>query len=392
MVSKRNVLHLIDSFEQGGTERQAVQLACRMHAGGRFRVHLACFSRRGVLLPDVEKLDLGEIPEFPLTSFFDRNAVTQLGRFARLLREREIDVVQTHGFYTNVFGMAGAWRARVSNRVASKRESEGFRTPAQERAERFAFRLAQRVVANAEVVRRQLVDRGVSAAKVVTIYNGVDLERVAAKLNANQSLARLGLPRDGKRFITIVANVNHPVKDHATFLRAAQRVRAIVPDAAFIVAGEGSLLEEYRALAVRLGISDDVFFIGRCERVGDLLGISDVCVLSSQAEGFSNSILEYMAAARPVVVTDVGGAREAVVEGETGYIVPAGDDEKMAARITSLLNEPERATRMGELGRRLVEEKFSCAAQLARTEAMYEELLTRRAPAQHAVVVQGEGA
>jgi len=389
MVSKRNVLHLIDSFEQGGTERQAVQLACRMHAAGRFRVHLACFSRRGILLPDVETLDLGEIPEFPLTSFFDRNAITQLGRFARLLREREIEVVQTHGFYTNVFGMAGAWRARVSNRVASKRESEGFRTSAQQRAERVAFRLAHRVVANAEVVRHQLIEQGVPAAKVLTIYNGIDLERVAVKLNANQALAKLGLPRERRRFVTIVANVNHPVKDHPTFLRAAQRVRAVVPDAAFIIAGEGSLLEDYRALATQLGIRDDVFFIGRCERIGELLGISEVCVLSSKAEGFSNSILEYMAAARPVVVTDVGGAREAVVDGETGYIVPAGDDEEMAARIISLLNEPGRATGMGELGRRVVEEKFSCVAQLARTEALYEELLARRAPAQRAVTVQG---
>lgn len=392
MAPKRNILHLIDNFEQGGTERQAVQLACRMHAGGRFRVHLACFSLQGVLLRDVESLDLGEIPEFPLTSFFDRNAVTQLGRFSRLLHEREIDVVQTHGFYTNIFGMAGAFRAGVSNRVASKRESEGFRTEAQERAERFVFRIANRVVANAEVVRRQLTKRGVPAAKVVTIYNGVDLERVAAKLNTNDARARLGLPREGRRFITIVANVNHPVKDHPTFLRAAQRVLAEVSDAAFIVAGEGSLLEEYRALAARLGISDDVFFIGRCERVGELLSISDVCVLSSQAEGFSNSILEYMAAARPVVVTDVGGAREAVVEGKTGYIVPAGDDEKMAARIISLLNEPDHARRMGELGRRVVEEKFSCAAQLARTEALYEELLTGRARPTRALAIQGEGA
>lgn len=392
MAQKRNVLHLIDSFAQGGTERQAVQLACRMHAGGRFRVHLACFSRRGVLLRDLEALGLGEIAEFPLTSFFDRNAVTQLGRFARLLREREIDLVQTYGFYTNVFGMAGAWRARVSNRVASKRESEGFRTSAHERLERLAFRFANRVITNAEAVRGQLIQQGVPAAKVQTIYNGIDLERVTAKLNANEAQARLGLPLEGRRFITIVANVNHRVKDHPTFLRAAQRVRAVVSDAAFIVAGEGSLLEEYRALAAQLGLSNDVFFIGRCERVGDLLSISDVCVLSSQAEGFSNSILEYMGAARPAVVTDVGGAREAVVDGETGYIVPAGDDEKMAARIVSLLNEPYRACQMGELGRRVVEEKFSCATQLARTEALYEELLTGRAPGQHTLAIQGEGA
>jgi glycosyltransferase involved in cell wall biosynthesis len=362
-----------------------------MHAGGHFRVHLACFSLQGPLIRDVQALELGQVPEFPLKSFFDRNAITQLGRFTRFLKEREIDVVQTHGFYTNVFGMAGAWRARIPNRVASKRESEGFRTSAQERTERVAFRLADRVVANSEVVRRQLLKRGVPAAKVKTIYNGIDLERVNTGLDLNEARARYGLPHEGKRFITIIANVNHPVKDHPTFLRAAQRVRAVMPDAAFIVAGEGSLLENYRALAAQLGIGDAVFFIGRCEHVGDLLSISDVCVLSSQAEGFSNSILEYMAAGRPVVATDVGGVREAVVDGKTGYIVPANDDEEMASRIIALLNAPDRARRMGELGRRVVEEKFSCGAQLARTEALYKELLARNSSSQRSLAVQGEG-
>ena len=123
------------------------------------------------------------------------------------------------------------------------------------------------------------------------------------------------------------------MKDHPTFLRAAKRVHEAVPEAAFVLAGEGRLTDSLRALAAELGLARDAFFIGRCSRIAELLAVSDVCVLSSKAEGFSNSILEYMAAARPVVVTNVGGAREAVAEGETGYLVEAGDDETMAARI-----------------------------------------------------------
>jgi glycosyltransferase involved in cell wall biosynthesis len=108
------------------------------------------------------------------------------------------------------------------------------------------------------------------------------------------------------------------------------------------------------------------------------MSVSEVCVLSSKAEGFSNSILEYMAAARPVVATKVGGAPEAVVEGETGYLVKSGDHEAMAARIISLLREPERAKQMGEAGKKIVEEKFSCEAQLARTEELYQTLLEKK--------------
>src|SRR5205085_12416527 len=125
---------------------------------------------------------------------------------------------------------------------------------------------------------------------------------------------------------------------------------------------QGKLTDSLKALASELGLERDVFFIGRCNNIAELLAASDVCVLSSTAEGFSNAILEYMAAARPVVVTDVGGAREAVIEGETGYLVPAGDDEEMAARILALLENAEQARAMGERGRQIVEQRFSCAA------------------------------
>ena len=159
------------------------------------------------------------------------------------------------------------------------------------------------------------------------------------------------------------------------FLRSARRVKEVVPAAAFLLAGEGELSESLRVMAADLGIGDSTFFLGRCEKIAELLGVSEICVLSSKAEGFSNSILEYMAAARPVVVTEVGGAREVVAEGETGYLVPSGDDALMAERIIALLQDPERARAMGAKGKRVVEEKFSCAAQLSRTESLYDRLL-----------------
>jgi len=172
----------------------------------------------------------------------------------------------------------------------------------------------------------------------------------------------------------VVANLRHDVKDLPTFLRAARRVHDAIPNAAFLLAGEGELMPSLVALARDLGLEDCTYFLGRRESVADLLSISDVCVLSSKAEGFSNSILEYMAAGRPVVATDVGGAREAIVEGGTGHIVPAGDDQTMAERITALLTRAGRSS-MGDEGRKIVQERFSLAAQLARTEELYDRLL-----------------
>ena len=372
----RKILQIVGSFHQGGSERQAVQLTRLLAESGRYRVRVACLDPEGVLRGEVERLNLGEVHAYPLTSFYDRRFVSQLRRFAAFLRAEGVDLVQTHDFYSNVFGMAGAALARVPARVASKRETQGMRTPAQRRIELFAYRLAHAVVANAEAVKRQLVGDGVPAGKVAVVYNGLDDARLRppADFSRERALDLLGLPR-ARRLVTLVANLRHAVKDHPTFLRAARRVRESGAEAAFVLAGEGALEVTLRALASELGIADAVFFTGRCARVGELLAVSDVCVLSSAAEGFSNAILEYMAAGRPVVATDVGGAGEAVVEGETGHLVPAGDDERMAARIGELLRDPERASAMGDRGRRRVAEHFSCESQLARTEALYERLL-----------------
>ncbi|MCA1816661.1 MAG: glycosyltransferase [Acidobacteria bacterium] len=386
-----NVLQLVGSFHQGGSERQALQLARLLADEARCRVHLAVLDPAGALRAEAEAVAGGEIPAFPLTSFYDANAARQLRRFVRLLREREIDLVHTHDFYGNVFGMAGAALARTPARVASKRETAGMRTRAQVAVQRGAFALADAVVANSEAVRRDLERGGVAPTKIVTVYNGLDPRRVAPPegLTREDALASFDLPRDeGLRFVTIVANLRHEVKDHPTFLRAARRVAECVPSARFVVAGEGGLLEETRALAASLGLAEKVFFTGRCERVAELLLASDVCALSSRAEGFSNAILEYMAAARPVVATDVGGAREAIVEGETGYVVAAGDDRALADRISALLEDDELARRLGERGRQVVAEKFSCAAQVERTGALYERLLASRRRAARGVLAE----
>ncbi len=376
------VLQLIDSFHQGGSERQAVQLTRLLHERDRFRVQLACLNPEGMLRAEIEDLNFDDIPSYPLNSFYDSNTVVQLRRFVRHLRAQKIDILHTHDFYTNIFGMTAGALARVPVRIASRRETGGMRSQTQTKAQRFAYSLAHQVVANSEAVRQQLVAEGMRADKVTIVYNGLDLERGSPQPPPTRaaSLASLRFPDDlqGRRFVTIVANMRHEVKDYPTFLRAARRVRAAIPHAAFLLAGEGELTESIRDQARELGLEHDAIFLGRCEKLAELFAVSDVCVLSSKAEGFSNSILEYMAAARPVVATDVGGAREAIVEGETGYLVPSGDDATMADRIISLLREPEKARAMGEQGRRIVAQGFSRDAQLERTTELYETMLNQR--------------
>jgi L-malate glycosyltransferase len=114
-----------------------------------------------------------------------------------------------------------------------------------------------------------------------------------------------------------------------------------------------------------------VHFTGRCTQIPELLSVSFAGVLTSLNEGFSNAILEYMAAHLPVVATNVGGASEAIVENETGFLVESDDDEALAGRLIELLADEEKARQFGAQGRRRVEEKFSCAAQLENTLKLY---------------------
>lgn len=377
--SRINVLQLVSSFQQGGSERQAVQLTRLLMEDNRYRVHIACLDKGGALFDEIAALGFKDVPEFKLTSFYNRHALAQWQKFARYLRANRIDIVQTHDFYSNIFGIVGATLARTRGRIAARREITGWRTANQKRIERVVYRLSNAVIANAGAVKKQLLAEGVSAEKIHVVHNGMDLNRipVLTDIDRTEVLRSYGetIPSEAK-IVLIVANMHHPVKDHPTFLRAAQKVRASVPEAHFVLAGEGELMSDLKRQASDSGLSERAHFIGRCERVAELLNVSDVCVLSSTSEGFSNSILEYMAAARPVVVTDVGGAREAVMEGESGFIVAARDAETLAARITYLLENPERAKQMGAHGRQIVEQNFSLKAQLARTVAVYEKLLT----------------
>ena len=377
MSSKPNLLILIGSFDTGGAESQAVQLARLLKEEGRYRVHLGCMRRSGVLLEAAEGLDLGEIAEFPITSLANHTMAVQLRRLKAFVREQTIAIVHSQDLYMNVFGMFGAALARVPARIAFWGWIGEEFPFSRMLLQRSAFGLAHVVHANSERVKKQLVSIGVSEKKIVTIYNGLDLRRVTPEKGFRRGdfLESLGLLPDTKRLVTIVANMRLAVKDHSMFLRAAQLVKQEVPEAKFILAGEGERVESLRSLAAGLGLQDHALFIGRCDRVAELLAVSDIAVLSSKSEGFSNSILEYMGAGLPVVATDVGGIREAVIDGESGYIVSSGDHEALADRIISLLQRPEEARAMGARGRKIVEHKFSDHAQLQNTRELYDKLL-----------------
>ncbi len=374
---KKRILQFIGSFHQGGTERQATALTRELKQDGIFEVYAAAFSKEGILRDSILALDLPEIPEYPLTSFFDLNFVRQARRCADHLRENKIDLIHTHDFYTNVFGMTAAVMTNVPARVVSEPGTGGMRAWAQRFVEKQAFKRANVVLANCEAVRDHLNGNGVSSDKIRVIYNGLDNDRFAGVGETElTSLERFGLPADAT-IVTLVANLRHGVKNVPMLIRAASRAIKTHVGTHFVIAGEVELENELRSQADELGISKNIHFIGRCDDVPMLLAASDICVLTSTAEGFSNAIIEYMAAGKPVVATNVGGAAEAVINGETGYLVPSDDDEAMADRLIALLDDDKKASQFGALGKRIAHEKFSRETQLAGTTELYKSLLNR---------------
>jgi len=352
-----------------------IQMCMLLNESSDYRVHVAALRPGGVLRPVIESLQV-PIIDLPLTSFYDANMVRQTRRFISYIKQHQIDVVHSNDFYSNIFGMTGATLAGVRARIASKRETKGIRSRTKATVERNAFRMAHAVVANATAVKEELIKNGVRGDKIQVIHNGLDMRRFQPNGTSDDALARVNLEAiRGRPSVSIVANFEHRVKDYPMLLRAAQRVRSEVPEAVFIMAGEGRFRDETEQLAADLGVKESCFFIGRCANVPDLLAASSICVLTSQAEGFSNAILEYMAASRPVVATNVGGASEAIVEGKTGYLVNSGDDRALAERLIELLRNQELRTSMGSNGRRVVEERFSCETRLRNTSALYQRIL-----------------
>src|SRR6266853_155441 len=201
MFDQPTVLHLIDSFDKGGSESQAVQLVRLLQGIGRYRILMACLNKDGPLRTEIDRLDLGEIPEYKLTGFYNLRALRQLRRFTAHLKTHQVDILHTHDFYTNVFGMWAGAVAGVPVRIAARRESSRMRSITRRVLERASYRSATRILANCEDVRHQLIEEGVPPRRIEVIYNGVDANRMCYSRSANRSemAASFGLPTDPRQ-------------------------------------------------------------------------------------------------------------------------------------------------------------------------------------------------
>jgi glycosyltransferase involved in cell wall biosynthesis len=221
-------------------------------------------------------------------------------------------------------------------------------------------------------------DEGFPAEKVTVIPNGVDTAAFRPDSDARSSArAAWNVPPDAPLFGIVAAL--RPEKNHLMFLRAAALIRHVIPDARFWMIGDGGEREKLTVAARSAGLADCVQLLGSRHDISQLLAAMDVFMLSSRNEANPVSILEAMSVGLPVVATDVGSVSETVTDGVTGYLVPAGDAERMARRGVQLAADLPRARCLGRVGRRRVVESWSLAKMVGGYEQLMETTYRRKA-------------
>jgi glycosyltransferase involved in cell wall biosynthesis len=262
--------------------------------------------------------------------------------------------------------------------IASKRSLDRYPRRVPRLACRLGNALADRITVNAEAVASFVAtEEGCRRDKMVLIPNGVNEAALTVPGDGLAKRSELGIS-DRTPVVGAVSRLAWK-KGMRHLLAAVPRLLEVLADLRVIIVGDGPLRSELAAQASALGVEKHIAFLGSRSDALELLSTFDVFVLPSEIEGMSNALLEAMAVGRPVVATDVGGNPEVVVDGETGFVVPPADPDRLAAAILKLLQAPDMAREMGAAGRQRVCEEYRVDVMVRRIENLYDSLLKRRA-------------
>jgi len=377
------ILFVIGTLDVGGTERQLVELLTRLDRR-RFEPVVCCLAAGGALEEPLRRAGVSVhvagfrgFLRFRGLAFFVRlpKLLSELGRFVLIFRRERPDIVHGFLFWAYVLGAYAARLARVPVVITSRRGLSHFKSgkPAFLLMERVANRLTDLVIANSEAVRQDAIAaEGLAAGKVIVIHNGIEAARYC-RSTATELRAELAIGQEAL-VVAVVANLIH-YKGHRYLIEAWVEVCRVVPGAVCVLVGEGPVRAALERASSDLGLRESIRFLGTRHDVPAVVAAADLLVHPSLEEGFSNAILEAMAAGKAVVATRVGGNPEAVLDGRTGVLVPPADPRALAGAVIDLLSDSGKRAAMGAAGRRRAAEVFPMEVMVDRYQQVYDELL-----------------
>lgn len=358
------VLFVAGNFVAGGAERHLLELWRRLDRT-RFEVEIACFRREGQFLGEVEALGLPILDLQVGRRIYDPSGLRGFIRLLSKVQSFRPHVIHGYLFGPNLFAALAGRLAGVPAVVVAKRNIDAFETPRQVAMERLAHRLATHVTAVSAAVGDTVVELGVPRERVTVIENGVDAARFDGIVGDRAALTANGGPVIGSVGCLAAR------KDYGTLLSALAELKRRGRDFNAALVGDGPDRAMLEARTQELALGAHVRFLGERPDVEQLLKAMDVFVLSSREEGIPNALLEAMAAGRPSVVTDVGGNKEVLTDGDTGWLVPSQSPLALADALDAALTQPEEARRRGDRARRVTLEQRSIDAMVRRHEAFY---------------------
>ena len=371
-------------MDVGGSELNAVRTAEHLDRN-RFDLRVACLRVDGPLRDRYRDIEV-PVLHFPVRSFRGSSMATTGWRFAKYLRRERIQIVHSHDMYSNLFAVPWARLARGPVTIASRRWWYSLPSARLRMANTVAFRMAHSVLANSPQVGQSVREAdGVAPDRIRVVTNfASDHAFTVLPSEVRTELRRdLGIP-EGRIVVGCVGRLV-PVKDHSTLLRAFALTLTSNPNVHLLIVGDGPCRASLVALADDLALGSAVTFAGQRLDTLNYYQLCDVSALASESEGFPNTLVEAMAARCPVVATNVGGNVDAVIDGDTGFLVPVGDVKGFADALDRLVRSPSLRSRMGAAGRDRAETNYRASAVIPSLEDMYDDLLakysSRRAPA-----------
>jgi glycosyltransferase involved in cell wall biosynthesis len=377
------LLELRSTYKWGGGPDKTILLSAERHDRARLSVVVAYIrDTRDREFRIAEKAQARGLEFYELEER-GKLDVRVLKAVRDIVVRHNINIIHSHDYKSDLFAYLvrrWLWRRRIALlATAHAWVILGLRGNLYRHLDLFLMRHFDHLIAVSHATKHEMVSEGIPASLISVIHNAIDTEAWSPQRVTGNLREELGW----QHAFPVIGYVGRimPEKDLDTWLRAAALVAQKYPHARFVLVGDGrdgTTLRQLQDLAINLGIAERVVFLGYRENLLPVYATFDMFMLSSRREGLPNSILEAMAMGLPVVTTDVAGAKELVVTGQTGFVFSQGDVHNLAQALIDLTDDHRLRLRMGAAGRQRVKDEFTFTRRLRDVEGLYEQILQRR--------------